>query len=37
MGADASSLGSGLSREHIRLSAAILTQLSLACVTLLFG
>ncbi|MGC1361140.1 MAG: hemolysin family protein [Silvibacterium sp.] len=27
----------GLSREHIRLSAAILTQLSLACVTLLFG
>ena len=27
----------GLSREHIRLSASILTQLSLACVTLLFG
>jgi putative hemolysin len=27
----------GLSREHIRLSAAILTQLSLACLTLLFG
>lgn len=27
----------GLSREHIRLSAAIWTQLSLACVTLLFG
>ena len=27
----------GLSREHIRLSAAILAQLSLACVTLLFG
>lgn len=27
----------GLSREHIQLSAAILTQLSLACVTLLFG
>lgn len=27
----------GLSREHIRLSAAILTQLSLACITLLFG
>lgn len=27
----------GLSREHIRLSAAILTQLSLGCVMLLFG
>jgi CBS domain containing-hemolysin-like protein len=27
----------GLSSEHIRLSAAILAQLSLACVTLLFG
>jgi CBS domain containing-hemolysin-like protein len=27
----------GLGREHVRLSAAILTQLSLACVTLLFG
>jgi putative hemolysin len=27
----------GLSREHIHLSASILTQLSLACVTLLFG
>jgi CBS domain containing-hemolysin-like protein len=27
----------GLGREHIRLSAAILAQLSLACVTLLFG
>ncbi|HEX5235570.1 MAG TPA: hemolysin family protein [Silvibacterium sp.] len=27
----------GLSREHIRLSASILTQLSLACITLLFG
>jgi putative hemolysin len=27
----------GLSREHIRLSAAILAQLSLACLTLLFG
>jgi CBS domain containing-hemolysin-like protein len=27
----------GLSREHVRLSAAILTQLSLACITLLFG
>jgi len=27
----------GLSREHTQLSAAILTQLSLACVTLLFG
>jgi CBS domain containing-hemolysin-like protein len=27
----------GLSREHIRLSASILTQLSLACVTLFFG
>jgi CBS domain containing-hemolysin-like protein len=26
-----------LGREHVRLSAAILTQLSLACVTLLFG
>jgi len=27
----------GLSREHIRLSASILAQLSLACLTLLFG
>jgi putative hemolysin len=27
----------GLSREHVRLSASILTQLSLACLTLLFG
>lgn len=27
----------GLGREHIRLSASILTQLSLACITLLFG
>lgn len=27
----------GLSREHVQLSAAILTQVSLACVTLLFG
>lgn len=27
----------GLSREHLRLSATILTQLSLACITLLFG
>lgn len=27
----------GLSRDHIRLSATILTQLSLACITLLFG
>ncbi|HTV04385.1 MAG TPA: hemolysin family protein [Acidobacteriaceae bacterium] len=27
----------GLSHDHIRLSAAILTQLSLACITLLFG
>lgn len=27
----------GLSREHIRLSAAILTQLSLGCIMLLFG
>ena len=27
----------GLSREHVRLSATILTQLSLACITLLFG
>jgi CBS domain containing-hemolysin-like protein len=27
----------GLSREHVRLSASILTQISMACVTLLFG